>query len=402
MNEPRKAQHWLGLAWSWPRLTTVFLIDVALLALASHLPDAWQAHHIGWWVGVALAAMVTAAATVTYRRTPLTSVLAARVLDRFTDPEAMLVEGRTPPVDHRHRFARDVVGIREYRGRLIAVIAVQARPDALAGRHRHPQAPLAPLPVAAVAAGLRQFDLDLEGIDIVAVATRRRPTDRTGSAREGSAPEAESSPPDQRDTWLVLRMDPQRNLAAVAARDSVASALAAATERLAHDLDGSDCAARPLTAEEIAAVDVAVLAGLQPAHVRARRSRLNSTESAQPAQFVASFWISPQDITSETLAQLWVPDAEAMVLTVRLTPVDGRTEVSAWVRYHSRRPLPRKAWEGLNRLTGRQLAAVCASLPVPARRPRLETPARTLAHNDELAVAVGAAQQSMSGVGTRW
>ena len=59
-------------------------------------------------------------------------------------------------------------------------------------------------------------------------------------------------------------MNPQRNVAAVAARDSLASTLAAATERLAQDLDGQSCAARPLTAAEIAEVDNAVLADLEP------------------------------------------------------------------------------------------------------------------------------------------
>jgi type VII secretion protein EccE len=68
----------------------------------------------------------------------------------------------------------------------------------------------------------------------------------------------------QRRTWLVLRTDPQHNVAAMAARDSVASALAAATKRLAYDLDGRRCAARPLTRDEFAEVDCAVLAGLQP------------------------------------------------------------------------------------------------------------------------------------------
>ena len=33
-----KAQREYGLALSWPRVTAVFLIDVALLVIASHLP----------------------------------------------------------------------------------------------------------------------------------------------------------------------------------------------------------------------------------------------------------------------------------------------------------------------------------------------------------------------------
>ncbi|EUA35443.1 hypothetical protein I552_6245 [Mycobacterium xenopi 3993] len=61
------------------------------------------------------------------------------------------------------------------------------------------------------------------------------------------------------------------------------------------------------------------------------------------------------------------------------------------MRYHSSRRLRRSVWGGLNRLTGRQLDAVCASMPVPTRRPRLVVPARELHDGEELAVLVGQA-----------
>ena len=95
-------------------------------------------------------------------------------------------------------------------------------------------------------------------------------------------------PIEERNTWLVLRMDPLHNVQAVAARDSVACTLAAAAERLAHDLDGRSCAARPLTADEIIEVDDAVLAGLQPAHIRPFWRYLKT-----PDGYVTSFWVSP-------------------------------------------------------------------------------------------------------------
>jgi hypothetical protein len=60
-----KAQRRLGLAFSWPRITSVFLLDVAVLILVSHLPRAPQT--VAWWVGVAVAAGVTIAAVPTYR-----------------------------------------------------------------------------------------------------------------------------------------------------------------------------------------------------------------------------------------------------------------------------------------------------------------------------------------------
>jgi type VII secretion protein EccE len=100
----------------------------------------------------------------------------------------------------------------------------------------------------------------------------------------------------QHGTWLVLRMDPQHNVAAVATRDSVASTLAAAVERLADDLDGRHCVARPLTADELAEVDTAVAAGLQPASTRPGWRHLKHHDG-----YATSFWVSPRYITSETL-----------------------------------------------------------------------------------------------------
>jgi hypothetical protein len=100
--------------------------------------------------------------------------------------------------------------------------------------------------------------------------------------------------------------------------------------------------------------------------------------------------VSPADITTQTLDQLWLPEVAAMAATIRLVPRRGGTEVSAWVRYHSGERLAKDAWAGLNRLTGRQLAAVCASLPVPAVRLPLSVPARELG-DEELEVPVGTA-----------
>jgi hypothetical protein len=42
-----KAQRRFGLALSWPPITSAFLVDVAVLVLASHLPRAPQT--VAWW-----------------------------------------------------------------------------------------------------------------------------------------------------------------------------------------------------------------------------------------------------------------------------------------------------------------------------------------------------------------
>ena len=62
------------------------------------------------------------------------------------------------------------------------------------------------------------------------------------------------------------------------------------------------------------------------------------------------------------------------------------------MRYHSRERLGKDVWAGLNPLTGRQLAAVRASLPAPATRPPLVVPARVLRDDEQLAVRVDPAE----------
>jgi type VII secretion protein EccE len=196
-----------------------------------------------------------------------------------------------------------------------------------------------------------------------------------------------------RRTWLVLRMNPQRNVAAVAARDSLASTLVAATERLAQDLDGQSCAARPLTADELAEVDSAVLADLEPTWSRPGWRHLKHFNG-----FATSFWLTPSDITTETLEELLTPDVGAAVVTIRLATSGGRPQLAAWVRYHSEKRLPRAVSSGLNRLTGRQLAAVRASLPAPAARPILVVPSRELLDDDDLVLSVGQVRESSASV----
>jgi type VII secretion protein EccE len=391
-----KAQRRFGLSLSWLRVTAVFLVDMVILLVASHCPQSWQGeHHIAFWVGVGLAVIVTLLSLVTQHGLTLTSGLATWLWDWSADPGTALAAGCTPAVDYQRKYGRDTVGVREYAGRLVAVIAVDGGEDDPLGRHRHRATASAPtLLVQAVAAGLHQFDIHLDGIDIVSVKIRRGGNAAELSKLDDWGPEEWEMVGDQpasyvRCTWLVLRMNPQRNVAAVAARDSLASTLVAATERLAQDLDGQSCAARPLTADEIAEVDKAVLADLEPTWSRPGWRYLKHFNG-----FATSFWLTPSDITTETVDDLWQPDTEATVVTIRLTTLGGRPLVSAWVRYHSDKRTPKGLPNGLNRLTGRQLAAVRASLPAPTTRALLVVPTRGLLEGDELVLPVAQLRES--------
>ncbi|BBX61504.1 ESX-5 secretion system protein EccE5 [Mycobacterium saskatchewanense] len=395
-----KAQRSFGLSLAWSRVTAVFLVDILILVVASHCPESWQGEHrIAFWVGVGLAVLVTLLSLVTHHGLTVTAGLASWLWDWSADPGSSLAAGCTPAADYQRKYGRDKVGVRGYQGRLVTVIAIDGGEDP-AGRHRH-RTSQAALLVQSVAAGLRQFDINLDGIDIVSVKVRRGgPEDSAAelSKLDDWGPEEWGLVTDQpasyvRRTWLVLRMNPQRNVAAVATRDSLASTLVAATERLAQDLDGQSCAARPLTADELVEVDKAVLANLEPTWSRPGWRHLKHFNG-----FATSFWLTPSDISTETLEDLFRPDTDATVLTIRLTSWAGRPQVSAWVRYHSDGRLPREVSAGLNRLTGRQLAAVRASLPAPTIRTQLVVPSRGLHDDDELVLSVGQVQESSAGV----
>jgi type VII secretion protein EccE len=397
-----KAQRRFGLSLSWARVTVVFLVVVGILLIASHCPDSWQGHyHIAWWVGVGLSVIITLLSLVTHHGLTVTSGLAGWLWDWSADPGTTLAAGCTPALDYQRRFGRDKVGVREYDGRLVTVIALDGDDDPASRHHRQRSAPPASVLVRSVAAGLRQFDVNLDGIDIVSVQMRRGGNAAELSKLDKLGPEEWGLVSDQpasyvRRSWLVLRMNPQSNVAAVAARDSLASTLVAATERLVQDLDAPGCAPRPLTAEEITEVDSAVLADLEPTWSRPGWRYLKHFNG-----FATSFWLTPSDITTETLEELWLPDAEATVVTIQLTSDDGQPEVSGWVRYHSDSRLPRGVSSGLNRLTGRQLAAVRASLPAPTTRALLVVPTRELLEDDDLVLQVGqvreGAEHSLAG-----
>jgi hypothetical protein len=61
------------------------------------------------------------------------------MFDSSPDPEARSSPECTRAIDHRRRFGRDVVGVREYEGQLVAVIAVDGPPRRTVGAASAPE-----------------------------------------------------------------------------------------------------------------------------------------------------------------------------------------------------------------------------------------------------------------------
>jgi type VII secretion protein EccE len=365
----------LGLAAGWARVVAVFIVDVALLAAG-----AAAAGRPGWWAGAALGSAISLTALVSWRGSALLT-LASRSMTRR---RAGTVAPTGVLLDHDRIFGSGPVGIRSVGPHLVAVVAVDGQPHSPSVLDHHRVESLAALPLDAVAEGLRQFDVTLDGIDVVSIGVRRAPKTHHPYAPVYSSQVGDHPAVGQRQTWLVARLNAAESARAIVWRESVAATMSAATEWLAQELTSRRIPARVLSAAQIRAADEALLAGTDPGRLEPGWGRVR-----HPGGYVHTYWMSARDISSATIDRLWTPDTDATVVTVqlRMTPT-GATTVGALVRYHTGGPLAEPPLTGLNPLTGRHEVGMAAGLVAAKALPAV--PARELVAGERLAVAIGA------------
>lgn len=366
----------LGIRLGWARVVAVSTAAVALLSLGGT-----AAGRTGWWIAAGLAVVFGAVTVLTWRGATLLGL----VLRAINTHGTLGVKTAGDTADYDRTYGHGPVGIRAVGPYLAAVVAVDGQAHSPSALDHHRVASLATLPVAAVAEGLRQFDVTLESIDIISVGARRASDRHHSYAAVYSSLIGDHPAVGQRRTWLVVRFDAERSARAVLWRESVAATVGAAAQWLAQELTGRRCPARVLTAQQIGEADAELLAGIDPAELRSGWGHLRHSNG-----YVQTYWVSPSDISSDTLDRLWVPDTDATAVTVQLRPaVDGPTRVGVVVRYHTGAPLSAPPLSGLNPLTGRHdLGLLAGSLT--ARTP-LALPSRDLdGDGPPLAVAIGA------------
>src|SRR5271166_708435 len=363
----------VGLAGSWRRLVAVFVIGVALMAVGS------ACGLVGWWIGVAAGTVVAAAVLVKWRGAPLLTLAAMRV-----HPAATLGGPPRPAADHDRTFGAGPVGIRSVGTHLVAVVAVDGPPHSPSVLVHHQVEAAATLPLGVVAAGLRQYDMTLDGIDVVSAGVRVASKTHHHHAPVYGARVGDPPAVGQRRTWLVLRLDAAKSVSAILWRESVAAAMAAAAEQVAQRLTSLRIPARVLSAAQISEVDEVLLAGADLNGLRRRWGRL-----WHAGGYVQTYWVSPRDISTAAIDRLWVPDTDATAVTVQLRPTpDGGTAVGVLVRYHTGGPMCEPPLTGLNPLTGRHDHAMAAGLVSPIGG--LIVPSRRLRDGEQLATPIGA------------
>ena len=149
------------------------------------------------------------------------------------------------------------------------------------------------------------------------------------------------------------------NVAALVCRDSLAATLSACAHRLASELTARRLPARVLDCAELAEVDAVLSTGLG----ERMQPRWGGVRHA--GGWVSTYWVSPCDISTDTLSRVWAPDTDGTATALQLRPAPGgAVTVGLLVRYVTAGPQKKPPVTGLNPLSGRHDLAVRAGLAI--------------------------------------
>lgn len=216
------------------------------------------------------------------------------------------------------------------------------------------------LAVAALLPMLDQFGIGFD-IDIVTTGQRIRPTGAYSMLYDqlvGSHPVV-----GHRLTWLVVRLDQQRNLAALARRGAcevvAPRVLASAAHRIAQRLREDGVAANVLPADALHEATRLLHAGVELSDLRETWRHL---DSSVPGRSVTSFQVDWTRLNGATLDDCWTWNRGHTTVVVSLSGESAGPR--ALVRYVGP-PAASAPVDYLRPLSGRQSEALLASLPTP-------------------------------------
>jgi type VII secretion protein EccE len=352
-------------------------VEVAALAAILIFPPArWS-----WWPTVAAAFVAILLLMLTVYRRNFVKWFLDRIRWRRRRTRT---ESPAPSIDIPHGASLYGVRVPEgFAGEAISMIEVTGQaysPTLLTGS----ATALTPnrLPLDALTGLLDQpGGIKLSGIDVVSSGLRVRRG--TGYPPLYSTLLADRPAAGQRRTYLVVRLDIANSIRGLTYRSTVGATAAAATERIVNALLQRGVRAKPLTAKDIDAALVELGANLAVVPEEAEPDNapvgpriptpVVPTEAwksieAHPG-YLTSYYFSPEDITTNTLNQMWALRSDAVVQTISLTkkrgPTEGRAWVSALVRLNDPQAPTRPPTLYLNALPGHQGPAAMRSAPLP-------------------------------------
>lgn len=314
-----------------------------------------------WQAAAAVAVVVLLAGTVTVKRHSAAR-WAALGWQWLWHRKDVLGAALPAPVDTD--FDGSVVGVRLHAGTLTSMIAVAGSAHTATFLERTRTASTTnTVPMSVLAPLVEQFGLAV-GIEVVSAGQRRAMTGSYAALYEkiiGTRPVAA-----QRRTWLILRVDVVKSIQGLTTRKSLFTALAAATERCARQLDEAGCRARPCTADDITEAE-RLLLGPGSTEVEDRWSHIQSA-----AGNVATYVVHARDMPERPIDRLWIMHANAVAHSVHLKPTETGPQMAVSVRIETVQHKNFDVPEVFSRIPGEQGKALRAARASAERVPHLE------------------------------
>ncbi len=255
----------------------------------------------------------------------------------------------------------DGVGVRQGDG-FELVSAIELTADPAETRLREGRAFAAEtVPLDLLATMMTQYGLEVD-IDVASVGRRVPP----GPAYRASYSQGVRfyAAMAERSTWLILRMNTQRNLAGIVrrgpSRTAGPKALMAATRRLEQRLQERLIRARVLPAAELAQLHARMTYGEDPLGGQEQWSNVE-----HESEYATTYLVDPVRTSTEKLDRWWGLDSDSTSVVLRLRRADAHApvEISGLVRYDTSVPIVDNLDDALVPLPGRQMELLRATLP---------------------------------------
>ncbi|WP_306360380.1 type VII secretion protein EccE [Nocardia sp. CC227C] len=369
--------------WLFRMLPLRLVIPVALLAATASVVAV--AVDAPWWAILIAAALPALIGLTPVRGIPIGLRLGGWIAFRWRQSrrrppaEASLIDVPLPEGGS--------YGLRWDGTLLTTMLRIDSPPDSLTLLRRGSLSTDQVLPLTEIARCLRQFDIELDSIDVISTGTRTAGSEAVLSGYASSvAPlvrmyeEILGPLPAiaHRTVWLVLRLNPLATSKAVDNRGGGAvgtlRAAAIATRRVANRLAAQGITASVLTSSEMTSALRELIRGIPVAELEETPTALIARNT-----HLTSYQVGSEMITTDGLAMIWAVPSLATTLTVRLRPLAGKDtrtdaiEVDARVRYDTVRELDSPPVAGLQELRQRQMWALLDSLPFGDRESRALT-----------------------------
>lgn len=254
---------------------------------------------------------------------------------------------------------------------LVTVLRIEDKPEDLTVLEPGSTVSGEMVPLEVLVDCLRQFDLELDSIDVISHGSRSHghtPLAAVYDAVLGPLPAIA-----HRTVWVTVRFDPSRCPEAVGLRGGGRSGMLrtamVATRRVANRLTEAGMRVRVLPAADIGQAISQLCGGANLANLHE-----DWAYCADGNFRMTSFGLTRDILTTEGLGRLWTVPSYSSTVAISLRNLGAdSTGITGTARFDSFGPVNRVPVDGLCELPGRQLPALVASLPM-TRPPRQVTP----------------------------